>query len=199
MCCFFSLSQGVCFFSGVGVDSERLKEKAKEEVRAKMEVKKRKIEKLQAQNDFDQKMQVKVLKAQQQAYQEWIQENPSMAQSIEAGALGVSPQAVLDNTITAGGATGSSATAATVQLVAATGALGQLDGSSAANPGVVRTEASAAEEQLVPAMPEALPGEFVPCPRCNQRRARWETMRNQKRVWFRCHCYLQICFGTPWQ
>ena len=102
-----------------------------------------------------------------------------MAQSIEAGALGVSPQAVLDNTISAGGATGSSATAATVQLVAATGALGQLDGSSAANPGVVRTEASAAEEQLVPAMPEALPGEFVPCPRCNQRRARWETMRNQ--------------------
>ena len=49
-----------------------------------------------------------VFKAQQEAYQEWIQENPSMAQSIEAGALGVSPQAVLDNTITAGGATGSS-------------------------------------------------------------------------------------------
>ena len=71
------------------VDSERLKEKAKEEVRAKMEVKKRKIEKLQAQNDFDQKMQVKVLKALQEAYQEWIQENPSMAQSIEGGALGV--------------------------------------------------------------------------------------------------------------
>ena len=145
-----------------------------------MEVKKRKIEKLQAQNDFDQKMQVKVLKAQQEAYQEWIQENPSMAQSIEAGALGVSPQAVLDNAITAGGATGSSATA-TVQLVAATGALGQLDGSSAANPGVVRTEASAAEEQLVPAMPEALPGEFVPCPRCNQVRARWETLETVKR------------------
>ena len=94
------------------------------------------------------------------------------------------------------GATGSSATAATVQLVAATGALGQLDGSSAANPGVVRTEASAAEEQLVPAMPEALPGEFVPCPRCNQRRARWETMRNQKRVWFRCHRFPTCTFSA---
>ena len=57
----------------------------------------------------------------------------------------------------------------------------QLDGSSAANPGVVRTEASAAEEQLVPAMPEALPGEFVPCPRCNQVRARWETLETVKR------------------
>ena len=109
----------------------------------------------------------------------WIRDNPDVDVSqlnlpVECSP---SPATIAANTITSGGATGSTAAASTIAVATAQH---------------TRTAPTEEELQRVPPKPDAMPGEFGTCPRCEEIKARWKVTRNG-RPWYRCHRFPTGC------